>query len=162
MEDLFAARVPSDPDAARARAIYNSFIMPSGSGSAARLRKRSEERLRARRAELVASGPAPIEPNRTDTASVGVPDEDAQALSEMLQTLASTRNRGSARELAEIDRALGKLHGAPDEFGQCEDCGEEIPEKRLALLPWARYCAECQAKLDPARNQTRKKITDYR
>lgn len=136
--------------------------MTDRSDQARRLRKRSEELLRARRAELVAAGPAPIEPNRTDAATVGVADEDAQALSEMLQTLASTRNRGSARELAEIDRALAKLRDAPDEFGECEDCGEEIPEKRLALMPWARYCAECQTRLDPARNQARKKITDYR
>lgn len=115
-----------------------------------------------RRAELVAAGPNRIEPNRRDTATTGVADDDEQALSEMLQTLASTRNRDSARTLAAIDHALGKLRTAPDDFGTCEDCGEDIPAKRLQVLPWAALCAECQAKVDPRRNVARKKITDYR
>ena len=52
--------------------------------------------LERRRAEVLAAGPAKIEPNRTDETTVGVADEDAQALSEMMQTLASTRNRQRA------------------------------------------------------------------
>ena len=80
----------------------------------------------------------------------------------MLQTLASTRNRDNARELAEIDRALRKLRDAPDEFGVCEDCGDEIPEKRLGVMPFARFCAECQAAADPKRNVARKSVTDYK
>ena len=115
-----------------------------------------------RRDKLLADGPAKIEPNRKDPTTVGVADEDEQALSEMLQTLASARNRDTARELAEIDRALRKLRDEPDEFGLCEDCGDEIPDKRLQLLPSARYCAECQSRLDPKRNVARKKLTDYR
>jgi DnaK suppressor protein len=121
-----------------------------------------EALLRARRDELVAEGPAPIEPNRKDASSVGVADEDEQALSEMLQTLASTRNREHAARLQEIDRALAKLHNSPEYFGECEDCGDEIPEKRLGVMPWARYCAECQARVDPRRNVARTKLTDYR
>lgn len=118
--------------------------------------------LQQRRDKLVSDGPAKIEPNRKDPATVGVADEDEQALSEMLQTLASARNRDTARELGEIDRALRKLREEPDEFGLCEDCGDEIPPKRLALMPWAAYCAECQSRLDPKRNVARKKLTDYR
>jgi DnaK suppressor protein len=125
-------------------------------------RTRWEALLKTRRDELVAEGPARIEPNRKDATTVGVADEDEQALSEMLQTLASTRNREHSTRLAEIDRALAKLHNAPDDFGECEDCGDEIPEKRLTVMPWARYCAECQARVDPKRNVARSKLTDYR
>lgn len=32
---------------------------------------------------------------------------------------------------------------AEGEFGYCEDCGEEIAEKRLALDPTARRCISC-------------------
>ena len=117
------------------------------------------ERLRA---ELVRTGPAKIEPNRTDAASTGVSDEDAQALSEMLQVLASQRNRGQAQLVAQIDRALRKLADAPEDYGLCEECEEEIAPKRLALLPYAAYCPACQAKRDPARGGVRKKLTDYR
>jgi len=125
-------------------------------------RKHFEKKLRDRRAELVAAGPVKIEPNRKDASSVGVADEDEQALSEMLQAVASNRNRDAAREIRMIDRALRKLADAPDEYGVCEDCEEEIAEKRLELMPWADLCAECQAKVDPKRGQARTKITDFR
>jgi DnaK suppressor protein len=125
-------------------------------------RRSFEELLSARRDKLVADGPAKIEPNRKDVSEVGVADEDEQALSEMLQTLASTRNREHARDLGSINRALRKLREEPDEFGVCEDCGDEIPEKRLAVMPWATMCAECQATVDPKRNVARTKVTDYK
>lgn len=50
----------------------------------------------------------------------------------------------------------------PDAFGLCERCAEEVPERRLLLLPWARLCVECQAEAerDP-RGHTRRKVTDY-
>jgi DnaK suppressor protein len=121
--------------------------------------RRSLERLRA---ELLASGPARIEPNRTDAATSGVADEDAQALSEMLQVLASQRNRGQAELVGRIDRALRKLEAAPEDFGLCEDCEEEIDPRRLAVMPYATRCPACQAKTEPRLGGTRKKITDYR
>ncbi|MDB4967085.1 MAG: transcriptional regulator, TraR/DksA family [Myxococcales bacterium] len=125
-------------------------------------RRRGFAKLLAdRKARLLADGPQKIEPNRRDEAAVGVADEDEQALSEMLQTLASTRNRDSARELGLIDRALRKLTEEPEEFGVCEDCGDDIPTKRLEVMPFAQYCAECQAALDPKRNVARTKVTDY-
>lgn len=110
----------------------------------------------------LAEGPARIEPNRTDDAAVGVPDEDAQALSEMMQTLSSQRNRQRGEELARIRRALRKIDAAPDEYGLCEECEEEIPEKRLDFLPQAALCAECQARHDPRRGTGRRSITDYK
>ncbi len=118
--------------------------------------------LEQRRERLVSEGPAKIEPNRKDPTTVGVADEDEQALSEMLQTLASARNRDSAREVREIDRALRKLRDEPDEYGVCEDCGDDIPDKRLTVMPWAAYCAECQGAHDPKRNVARTKVTDYK
>jgi DnaK suppressor protein len=117
------------------------------------------ERLRDERLE---AGPIPIVPNRTDDVSVGVADEDAQALSEMLQALSSQRNKQMAAEVALIHRALKKLVERPEEFGLCEDCEEEIPGKRLDSMPFAQFCAECQTKRDPRRGTSRKSITDYR
>jgi DnaK suppressor protein len=114
------------------------------------------------RAELVRTGPAKIEPNRQDPSSTGVSDEDAQALSEMLQVLASQRNKGQADLVARIDRALAKLANAPDEYGICEDCEEEIAPRRLALMPYAALCPECQAKSEPRRSGGRKNLTDFR
>src|SRR5919206_4726311 len=112
------------------------------------------------REELVRTGPARIEPNRQDAATSGVADEDAQALSEMLQVLASQRNKGQAATVARIDRALAKLANAPDDFGLCESCEEEIAPRRLALMPYAELCAGCQAKAEPRRMATRRRLTD--
>lgn len=47
------------------------------------------------------------------------------------------------RELMEIEKALAKM--ATGSFGTCEDCSEEIPPKRLMIVPQARLCAGCQA-----------------
>jgi DnaK suppressor protein len=121
--------------------------------------RRSLERLRA---ALVATGAAKIEPNRTDAATTGVADEDAQALSEMLQVLASQRNRGQAELVARIDRALRKLDAAPEDFGRCEDCEEDIDPRRLAVMPYATRCPACQARTEPRLGGTRRKLTDYR
>jgi DnaK suppressor protein len=121
--------------------------------------RRTLERLRA---ELVRAGPARIEPNRRDASTTGVADEDAQALSEMMQVLASKRNEGQAALLRQVDRALAKLADAPDDFGLCEDCEEEIAPKRLAAVPYATLCVACQAKRDPKLGVGRKKLTDFR
>ncbi len=118
--------------------------------------------LEALRAEILEAGPARIEPNRRDPATAGVADEDAQALSEMMQVLASKRNEGRAALLRQVDRALAKLADAPDEFGLCEACEEEIAPKRLALVPYATLCVACQARRDPKLGASRKKLTDFR
>jgi DnaK suppressor protein len=123
---------------------------------------RHRQRLLALRQQLVAAGPARIEPNRSDPATTGVADEDAQALSEMLQVLASKRNEGQAAQLARIDAALRRLAEHGDDFGLCEECEEAIPPKRLQLMPWATRCAACQARHDPKLGAPRRKLTDYR
>ena len=123
---------------------------------------RWKKRLEESRAAVLAEGPKKIEPNRSDAVTVGVPDEDAQALSEMNQTLASQWNRRQAETLAQIDRALRKLTESPDEFGLCEECEEEIPHRRLDFLPQAQLCTECQDKRDPRRGGTRRSLTDFR
>jgi len=46
--------------------------------------------------------------------------------------------------LLKIDEALTKLNEGT--YGKCEDCGEEISEERLRVLPFAIYCRDCQEK----------------
>jgi DnaK suppressor protein len=121
--------------------------------------RRTLERLRA---EILRTGPARIEPNRRDPATAGVPDEDAQALSEMMQVLASKRNEGQAALVRQIDRALAKLADTPEDYGLCEECEEEIAPARLALVPYATLCVACQARRDPRRGASRKNLTDFR
>jgi len=123
---------------------------------------RLRQRLEKLRAQLTAAGPAKIEPARKDAASVGVADEDEQALTEMLQILASNKNRQAADEIARIDAALRRMSDAPDDFGVCEECGEDIAPRRLELMPYVTLCTECQAERDPRRGGSRKSLTDFK
>lgn len=51
---------------------------------------------------------------------------------------ASTLLRESTHRLQEIDSALQRLDDGT--YGICAACGEPIPEGRLEIRPWARYC----------------------
>jgi DnaK suppressor protein len=118
--------------------------------------------LLALKDELLGKGPKKIEPNRKSEAEVGG-DEDEQPLNEMLQSIASSRNKNSAAVILKIDRALAKLRDDPDDFGLCEDCGEDLPAGRLKAMPYAELCVECQAKHDgPKGPATRRSTRDFR
>ncbi|MCI0571980.1 MAG: TraR/DksA family transcriptional regulator, partial [Myxococcaceae bacterium] len=88
-------------------------------------RARFEKQLLALQAELSGKKPERIAPNRTDAAKAGG-NEDEQPLNEMLQAIASNRNRTNAAVLGRVNRALKKLHEEPEEFGVCEECGDDI------------------------------------
>lgn len=51
-------------------------------------------------------------------------------------------SENESRELALIDEALLRIED--DEYGLCLNCEKEINPKRLAALPSARYCLDCQ------------------
>lgn len=119
-----------------------------------------QQRLLTLRDEVLGRGPNRIEPNRTEDATTGVADEDAQALSEMHQVLASKRNQGQAELLARIGRAIERMAVEPELFGLCEECEEEIPWARLKAVPHATLCATCQARRDPQRGARRRSVTD--
>jgi DnaK suppressor protein len=40
-------------------------------------------------------------------------------------------------------------------YGICAECDGEIGEKRLAAIPWAKYCIQCQERRDDVSAQLR-------
>ncbi len=48
--------------------------------------------------------------------------------------------------MRQIERALQKI--AEGNYGLCEECGVEIGEERLRILPVAVYCRDCQELLE--------------
>ena len=46
-----------------------------------------------------------------------------------------------------IEEALKRIEDKT--FGICTACEKPIPKQRLAAMPWAGLCLECQAKEDP-------------
>ncbi len=46
------------------------------------------------------------------------------------------------QQLQLVREAIHRLNRA--EYGECLQCGVEIPMKRLEVAPWVRYCIRCQ------------------
>lgn len=47
--------------------------------------------------------------------------------------------------LQEVEQALKKIQRG--KYGVCEECGQEIDEQRLKVMPTARWCLSCKNKL---------------
>jgi DnaK suppressor protein len=60
-----------------------------------------------------------------------------------------------------IDEALDRL--AEGEYGLCAECGDEISEQRLAAMPFAVRCCECQGQVesDPHRPLLRRNHVEF-
>src|SRR3954452_18670733 len=55
-------------------------------------------------------------------------------------------SENESRQLTLIDEALMRIED--DEYGVCQNCEKDINQKRLAAIPWARYCLDCQELLE--------------
>lgn len=55
-------------------------------------------------------------------------------------------SENESRQLALIDEALLRIDD--EEYGPCQNCQNDINPKRLAAIPWARYCLSCQELLE--------------
>ena len=122
--------------------------------------KKFRQKLEALVEELTKRGPVRIDPNRGSPADMGR-DEDGQPLNEMLQAIASGRNRNFEGEILRARKALARLRDEPEIFGLCETCEEPIGKARLEAQPHAALCIACQSKRDGPRGlPTRRRLTD--
>ncbi len=48
------------------------------------------------------------------------------------------------KKLLQIDDALDRIE--ENIYGLCEECGVKIPKQRLKVLPFAKFCVDCQEK----------------
>lgn len=55
-------------------------------------------------------------------------------------------SENESKQLMLVDEALLRIED--DEYGLCQNCENEINPKRLAAIPWARYCLNCQELLE--------------
>jgi len=73
-------------------------------------------------------------------------DTTQRALELEMATRSLDRNAALVRQIrAAIDRAN------QGEYGMCLDCEEPISHKRLAAVPWAALCIQCQQRADQAK-----------
>jgi RNA polymerase-binding transcription factor DksA len=104
-----------------------------------RWRRLLEDRWRDRLSQVTAAALA-----FHDAAAVAGGDPGRHgALHELL-----TRASAARRALADVDDALARLAGG--NYGLCESCGGAIPAGRLAAVPEARYCPQCETPALPA------------
>lgn len=60
------------------------------------------------------------------------------------QAMAQATERQRTAELVRIEQALKRIN--EEEYGYCENCGDEIAKKRLAIDPTANLCIRCAAR----------------
>ncbi len=78
-------------------------------------------------------------------AGAGYPQDAADAGATLSETDRTEAILDSARtQRAEVLAALARVED--NTYGQCVDCGHEIPEGRLEARPEAERCVACQAK----------------
>ncbi|HEX9191350.1 MAG TPA: TraR/DksA family transcriptional regulator [Candidatus Deferrimicrobiaceae bacterium] len=85
----------------------------------------------------------------------------AQDIGDILDSVSEERTREldmiltdrEKRKLHQIDDALDRIEDAT--YGQCDECGVKIPKARLKVLPFAKYCVECQEKNEREEKYTR-------
>ncbi|TDU87851.1 TraR/DksA family transcriptional regulator [Kribbella voronezhensis] len=66
--------------------------------------------------------------------------EDGAALAD--EELSKAQTVAIRRVLAEIRAAEDRL--IDGSYGVCQDCGTRIPVERLEILPYVRFCVNCQ------------------
>jgi RNA polymerase-binding transcription factor DksA len=53
------------------------------------------------------------------------------------------------RDIRDMDHAI--QHSLAGRYGACEDCGHEIPPRRLAVIPSTTLCVACQSRHETSR-----------
>lgn len=104
------------------------------------IQQQARGRLHARAAELKERLARVERDLRRETTPLPRDAPDAAIVIENDEILTAIRDTGR-KELAHISAALERLdHGL---YGICETCGADIPEKRLAAVPYVVQCADC-------------------
>ena len=136
----------------RANAAYTTefldYLLELAEGGALMVKKRLEyyrKKLQARPDELLRTIARTAEEGRTadDDPTVDLADKAAKSYTkEFLFGITNT----DRTILNLIDGALKRIEA--DEYGVCENCQEEMQQKRLEAVPWAKHCVNCQEKAE--------------
>lgn len=92
--------------------------------------------------------------------SASAKDDDLGPYMAMDQAIASGRNAAYAAEVAALAAALNRIDESPEDFGVCIECDQDIPFRRMELLPHATMCVGCQSRHESGSSR-RRKVTDY-
>ena len=105
----------------------------------------SELNLKEIKANLIAERDLLIEKLKGNDLSVDdaeTPDPVDLAVRNYSKNVMLAVSENESRQLTLVDQALLRIED--DEYGFCQNCEKAISAKRLAAIPWARYCLNCQ------------------
>lgn len=106
-----------------------------------RFLKESKSRLIARRAALVEAYHSAKGNTKASTAG-GTEDYIDYAVSSYERDFSLSLTELERKQLLLVEEALGRIRRG--EYGRCLNCGVAIPQRRLEVEAWARYCISCQ------------------
>jgi len=106
-----------------------------------KMRTRFRKLLLAKQKSLVAAYHHTKDDTRTDS-SDGTEDYIDYAVSSYHRDFTLSLTEMERKQLLLVEESLKRLAGG--EYGNCLNCATTIPEKRLEVEPWARYCIPCQ------------------
>ena len=118
-------------------------------------RKQFRKILEDMRDELVAEIKVQIERSRERDYEGDLGD---YATSDMVADYANMFSERLRQRLLMIDDALEAIEDG--DYGFCEECDEPINEKRLQLMPFARFCVRCQSELERQAKMRGETFTD--
>ena len=78
-----------------------------------------------------------------EEATQDIADKAANSYTKEFLFHQSDENR---RTLQLVNEAIERINNGA--YGYCVACQEEVQQKRLDAVPWARHCIECQEKQD--------------
>jgi len=102
--------------------------------------------LEARRQNLRASVARTEEDGRAAQVSDSAQDIVDRASSSYQKEFLFARSNSDRQFLQMVEHALSNI--SEGIYGECENCGNEINERRLEAVPWARHCISCQEKME--------------
>ncbi len=83
-------------------------------------------------------------------AALGRVAEEDQAQISHDEFISLSLNSIGYQQLGMVEEALDRLRSG--DYGVCLACSDKIPEKRLDVVPWARYCVTCQERRQTGNN----------
>ena len=104
--------------------------------------KEIKEKLLAERALLIEK----LKGNDLSVDDSETPDPVDFAVRNYSKNLMLAVSENESKQLTLIDEALMRIDDK--EYGPCQNCDKDINAKRLAAIPWARFCLDCQELLE--------------
>ncbi len=102
--------------------------------------------LETRRKNLRESVARTEEDGRAAQATDSAQDIADRASSSYQKEFLFARSNSDRQFLQMVEHALSNI--AEGTYGECEQCGNAINDRRLEAVPWARHCIGCQEKLE--------------